>query len=390
MRTALRISGTLTLLTVLFTIFLAGCGGGGGGSTGFGTGSSSSSSGGGSTTGPSSSNIIVQPRADAGTPGASPVAAAPSTLFEQVCSLVASTVHAAGATLYTLPGFTVTAFNSAGVQVASVLVDSSGNAVFTTLAPGNYVFRVSSPTYPNTVLSTVLTLPEGQSVTGQVSAQTTAATICALAASGGNIAGLDTNVFTTLLNGGSPQVTAVYNQVAADLTNGRPMGNFSGPVSSWQLTDAALQTAAQQASDSVFMVTARFPYPNQTGVARSNLPLYVAFNRAADPATLAPTYTNWEVRHNTVSTGQLVVINDGNYTAYGNWSYSDSARTVAGYPVPAHALVFTYTGSMAANAKENFQWSFGTLPKAATGTALTSTEAQGGMWNDLTFYTGSN
>jgi len=304
-------------------------------------------------------------------------------LLDRMLSCVVSTAYAQ-TLLNTLPGFTVTVYDGYGHVVATGVTDPTGTVVFPALPPGNYGFVVSNPSYPNTVLLLLATLTN-QSVILTANANSTAAAVVALSeVPNGNFSGMDVDTYNSLATG-----NADYQAVAASIANSLASGSDFFDPSQRTITDPQLEAEVQTAANSALTVIQRYPAPYQTGIATTNVPVYVTFSKAMNTATMPPAYTNWQVIHYSQRSGQTVTIDNSNFPAFGSWSYTGETpnTVIGGINVPAHSLVFTYTGTMASNAQEDFQWKFGTMPNAADGMLLTSSTTQPGQVNNLTFYT---
>lgn len=331
------------------------------------------------------SAIVVQPLVPLNTPGGRAIAMEAPGLVERLMAFLMPPVYAQPqVTVLTLPGFVCSAIGPQGSVVATATVDEHGNASFSSLPAGNYLFRTTSAQYPNTVALVLVAITASANQQTVVSdATATAVALIALSASNGNINGLDIAAFNG--QAGTASFQAVTSSVNLALSSGASFVNTSTNT----ITDPTITAQVTTANSTLLTVVGRYPAPSQTSIPRTNVPIYVTFSQAMDTSTLPPTNTAWSVQHTSVSTGQVVTITNSNYSIYGSWSYSDSTRTVFGVSVPAHSLVFSFTQTMAAGSAENFLWQFSSLPRSANGTVLTASASVSPAWNYLTFYTGN-
>lgn len=380
----LLISGVALGLSAFLAV---GCSGGdsGGfsGTSGGGSGGNNNNNSGGSTpAAPALARVSVKGIAPAGTPGATTVAFRDFRgPVEMLLSLVSSPAFAASGDVV-LSGFTVTAYGPTGAVAGTAVADANGDVTFANLPPGNYRYVFTNPTYPNTQLQILVPVAAGSSPTVTANNSTTAAALIAILDAGGpnNLGGIDAAVYNSQATT-NPAFLSVANSISTSLVNNTPFATASGTI-----TDPALATAASTAANSILTVIGQYPTQNQQNVPRVQTPIFVTFSDAMDVATIPPNYTGWQVQHTSPSTGVSVTVTPANLSAYGTWSYSNSARTVSGINVPAHSLLFTHSQTLAASAQEQFTWQFNALPKSSSGVTVT-TSAQAGTANSWVFYT---
>lgn len=379
-----------TFLSVgLLAFFLTGCGGGGGGSTGFApvpvvtaTGTTPSNS---TTPGPAVGNVIVSAKA----PTNVVARGAERDWLGALLSLFSPPAQAQGVALTALPSATVVVLSSIGAFVTTGVTDITGAAVFSGLTPGTYTFIVSKTTSAGFVqLAAVGVVTSGSTLNLNINPTTTALTyVIRSQSTNGDITGTDTGAFDSLTNGSNTDFNQLLNNITTQIQTGQ--GLFD--TNNGGLLNSALATQANATGQTLFLVVFRYPAPNQVGVKRSG-PMVVAFNKPVKQAQIPPTYTDWTVTHQRVTTGQTITINNSNFTQYGTWSYSDSPQTINGVAIPPHALAFTLGAQqMSANAREVFQWRFGAVPQATDNTFLTLAPGESsGTFLDLVFYTGND
>lgn len=373
------------LIIALALLFITGCGGGGGDSLNFSGTGNSSSTGGGTTGGspsptPASFNLTVS--FPAGTPGVAMREQPKSSVIADLLKLISSPAWAQTSnviiSVYGPTHNLITTTPGTRVGPGQYSFQISG------LAPGNYLFEATVQGSTGGTLLLLVNLPEG-STSGTMDVASTAGALAALAdAPGGDYSGIDAQAYNSLAQTDAA-FTALKTSIQTAIQND---ANWIQPGTQ-SVVDTTISTQTTVATTAVITIVKFFPADGATGIATSNFPIYLAFSKPLNPNTVPPLYTDWSVETTIPSSGAAVTITPANVAAYGSWSYSDNARTVAGVSIPANNLVFHFTGgTLNANSRQVFKFRFGALPKGASGTTVT-TSAAAGTLHTHTFFTGS-
>jgi len=375
----------LSVVAIMMTILLAGCGGGSSGGGFGGNSDGNGGSGGGSSTGgssaaptPGSLNLLVE--FPPGTPG---LAGLPIPVVAKVLRWFSSPAHAQGneviisvyrpdrSLVTTAPGVR-TGPNQYSFQVQG-------------LSPGNYLFEAVVQGTNGGTLLLLTEIPEGGSGSQTMDVTSTAGALAALeAAPDGDFSGVDAATFNSLAATDpsyQASIMSIETAIQTDQVWIQP--------NSQTVTSPIIANEVTAAANSSLVVVGFFPANDQTGIATSNIPIFVSFNKPMNPSTVPPAYTNWSVETTVPSSGAPVTITPQNVSAYGTWSYSDSARNIAGQSIPANSVVFHFTGgTLNSNSRQVFQFKFAELPKSSGGDTLISS-AGAGTFHTHTFFTGN-
>ena len=373
------------ILSILLTVTFTGCGGGGGDSVAFGGNPAGSGGGGtggsGLVTSPDPANVNLQITFPAGTPGVALTPQAVPTVA-RFLRFFTSPAVAQGNTV------TVRVFNATGTLVTTSVGTRLGpnqySFVVNGLAPGNYLFEATVDGSNGGTLLLVSELSEGQNTETMDVASTAGALAALQDAPNGDLSGLDAQAYNNLAENDA-SYNALKTAIQSALVNDTAWINPTTRT----VTNPTIQQETQAAAAANVTIVKSFPANGATGIPTSNFPIFVTFSQPMNPNTLPPIYTDWSVETTVPSSGAPVTITPANVSAYGTWSYSDSARTVAGVQVPANSLVFLFTGgTLNANSEQVFRFRFGELPRSTQGVTVTTVNSSG-VFNTRTFFTGS-
>ena len=371
------------ILSLLLIVTFSGCGGGGGDSVTFGGNPGGSGGGGnggsGLVTSPDPASVSLQITFPNGTPG---VALQPQSVptVARFLRLFTSPALAQGNTV------TVRVFNAAGnlvtTSVGTRLGPNQYSFVVSGLAPGNYLFEATVNGSNGGTLLLVSELSEGQNTETMDIASTAGALAALEDAPNGDLSGLDAQAYNNLAEN-DPSFTALKTAIQNALVSDTAWINTSTRT----VTSPTIQQETQAAAAANVTIVRSYPANGATGIPTSNFPIFVTFSQPMNPNTLPPLYTDWSVETTVPSSGAPVTITPANVSAYGTWSYSNSARSLAGVQIPANSLVFLFTGgSLNPNSEQVFRFRFGALPQSSQGATVT-TVTTSGVFNTRTFFT---